>query len=163
MARSITFALAAALVFFSASLQAHRFHAGIVDVGYNEKTGSTEIVHTYMAHDVEALLSELYQRQFDLSRPEDEAILRKYVEKQFFIQAADKSRLPIHWVGLTVDVDNVVIYQEIEHTPLARAAVVHNEVLTDFIPDQVNTLNLKQAGAIRSFMFDRKTTELSVR
>ena len=163
MTKGFTFALAAALVFFSTAPHAHRFHAGIVDVGYNEKTGSTEIVHTYMAHDVEALLGELYQRQLDLSQPEDEAILRKYVEKQFFILAPDKSRLPVRWVGLSVDVDSVTIYQEIENTPLSKAALVHDEVLIDFIPDQVNTLNLKQAGAIRSFMFDRKTTDQSVR
>ena len=81
-------ALLCACVSISAS--AHRFHAGITDISYNERSGSTEVVHTYMAHDVEALLTALYQRQFDLSDPDDQAVLRKYVEKQFWL--ADRDR-----------------------------------------------------------------------
>jgi uncharacterized protein (DUF2267 family) len=53
--------------------QAHRFHMGITDISYNERTGSTEIVHTYMAHDLEALLTESVRRQFDLASRTDEA------------------------------------------------------------------------------------------
>jgi hypothetical protein len=61
-------------------LLAHNFHAGITDISYNERTGSLELVHTYMTHDVEALLTNLYQRQFDLSDPEDQAVFREYVK-----------------------------------------------------------------------------------
>src|SRR4051812_27646064 len=64
--------------------QAHNFHAGITDISYNARTGSTELVHTYMAHDVEGLLTNLYQRQFDLSQPDDQDVLRQYVERQFW-------------------------------------------------------------------------------
>jgi len=164
MARTrFTIALAAALVFSSTAPQAHQFHAGITDIGFNQKTGSTEIVHTYMTHDVEALLGELYQRQFDLSRPEDEAILRKYVEKQFFILGPDQRRLPIHWVGLEVNVDSVTIYQEIEDTPLSQAARIHQDVLSDFIADQANTINIKQGGAIRTLSFDHKSADQNLR
>jgi hypothetical protein len=140
---------------WAATVHAHRFHAGITDISFNEKTGSTEIVHTYMTHDVEALLSNLYQRQFDLSDPDDEAILRKYVEKQFYVLAQDKARLPVRWVGLSIDTQGVVIYQEITDTPLSRTSAIHDGVLIDFLPDQVNTINLKRGGEIRSFTFDR--------
>jgi hypothetical protein len=99
------------LALAGAAAPAHRFHAGITDISYNERTGSTEIVHTYMAHDVEALLTNLYQRQFDLSEPDDQAVLRKYVEKQFWLAPKDK-RLRLNWVGVTADADSVVIYQE---------------------------------------------------
>ncbi len=155
--------LAAALACACIAAQAHLFHIGITDVSFNAKTGSTEVVHTYMAHDVEALLANLYQRQFDLTQPEDEAILRKYVEKQFWVEAADKTRLPLRWVGLTVDAQSVVIYQEIENTPLSRAALIHDQVLVDFIAEQANTLNVQDKGIIRSLTFDRKKTDQAVR
>src|SRR4051812_42659252 len=129
---------------------AHRFHAGITDITFNERTGSTEIVHTYMAHDVEALLGEMYQRQFDLSQPEDEAVLRKYIEKRFYLLAKDKSRLPLRWLGITASADAVVIYQEAEKTPLATAAMIHDEVLSDFLPEQANTVNVTENGALRT-------------
>ena len=153
--------LLVALTLFSASLtaQAHRFHAGITDLSFNARTGSIEVVHTFMAHDVEALLANLYQRQFDLSQPEDEAVLRKYVEKQFHLLAADKSRLPLRWVGMQIDVERIVIYQEVENTAFERAATMRNEVLTDFLPDQTNTVNIKRASGIATLSFDRKAPE----
>ncbi|MDM5178115.1 hypothetical protein PO883_13030 [Massilia sp. DJPM01] len=138
---------------------AHRFHAGITDISFNQGTGSIEVVHTYMAHDVEALLANLYQRQFDLSDPQDEAVLRKYVEKQFYLLAPDKSRLPLRWVGVTSNVDTVVVYQEVEKTPLASAARVHDAVLSDFLPDQINTVNVNRGGATATLTFDRSKTE----
>jgi hypothetical protein len=163
MARGVRALLAAAIACCCMAAQAHLFHVGITDVSFNQKTGSTEFVHTYMTHDVEALLANLYQRQFDLSQPEDEEIFRKYVEKKFWVEAADKARLPLRWVGLSVDAQKVVIYQEIENTPLSKAASIHDEVLIDFIAEQSNTLNVQDKGMIRSLIFDRKKTDQAVR
>ena len=156
-------AMAAALGSVLLSAQAHNFHAGIADVSYNERTGSTEIVHTYMAHDVDALLTNMYQRQFDLSTPEDQDVLRKYVEQQFSLQDRDHHKLPLRWVGMTVDAQSVVIYQEASQTPLSKAASIRNEVLTDFLPDEVNTVNINEAGGVHTLTFDGKKTELPVR
>jgi hypothetical protein len=127
--------------------QAHRFHAGIADISFNPNTGSIEVVHTYMAHDIEALLANLYQRQFDLSDPQDEAVLRNYLERQFYLLDANRARLPLRWVGLSTNVENVVIYQEVEQTALAAAVRLHNEVLSDFLPDQLNRVNIGTRNA----------------
>lgn len=147
----------------AAPTQAHNFHAGITDISYNERTGSTEVVHTYMAHDVEALLTNTYQRQFDLSQPDDQDVLRKYVEKQFWLAGPDKRKLALRWVGVTVDAQSVVVYQEAEQTPLSKAALVHDEVMSDFLPDQVNTVNVNEGGNVRTLSFDGKTSEQPVR
>ena len=153
----------ALLLCVSTAASAHRFHFGMTDITYNERTGSTEIVHTYTAHDIEALLLNLYQRQFDLSDPEDQDVLRKYVERQFWIAAQDATRLPARWVGMTVDANSVVIYQEIEDTPLSRAATIRQGVLIDFLPEQVNTVNLNAGGAVRSLTFNRQALEQPAR
>jgi hypothetical protein len=153
-------ALLCACVCIGAS--AHRFHAGLTDISYNERTGSTEVVHTYMAHDVEALLAELYQRQFDLSDPDDQAVLRNYVEKQFWLADKDGRRLPLAWVGVTVDVDSVVVFQEAVRTPVVNVGTIHDAVLSDFLPDQQNTVNLTANGRLRTFGFSSSRTELAV-
>jgi hypothetical protein len=154
-------AVLAACVAIAAS--AHQFHAGITEVSFNERTGSIEVVHTYMTHDVESLLANLYQRQFDLGQPEDEAVFRKYVEKQFYLLGAGKARLPLRWVGLKVDTESVVVYQEVEHTPLAAISRIHHDVMSDFLADQANTVNIKQASGLRSLNFDAKHTEFDGR
>ena len=151
--------LAAALLCVSAAAGAHRFHTGITELAFNPRTGSTEIVHTYMAHDVEALLMNTYGRQFDLTDPEDQAVLRKYVETQFVLKGADKARLPVRWVGMTADSQSVVIYQELENAPLSKTAVVRQGVLIDFQSDQVNTVNFNNLGTIRSLTFSQSLLE----
>ncbi|MGX4643684.1 DUF6702 family protein [Massilia sp. SYSU DXS3249] len=163
MKRSFKTMIAAVLFCVSGAVAAHRFHAGIADISFNARTGSTEIVHTYMAHDIEALLANLYGRQFDLTDPEDQEVLRKYVEPRFWLEGQDKARLTLRWVGMTIDPTNVTIYQEIEQTPLWKAAAVRNAILVDFLPDQVNTVNLNEGNAVRTLTFDRTTTEQPTR
>lgn len=149
--------LAAALCGVAAGAAAHRFHAGIADIAFNHHTGSVEIVHTYMAHDIDALLATRAGRQVDLTQPEDEALLRQYVQERFFLLGADQARLPVKWVGIAVGVESVTIYQELEATPLARIAQVHDAVLMDFMPRQSNTVNVTRDGATVSLSFDEKT------
>lgn len=161
--RFIAQCAAAAVLAGACSLApAHNFHAGITDISYNERTGSTEVVHTYMAHDVEALLTNLYQRQFDLSDPDDQAVFRKYVEQQFWLADKGKRRLPLNWVGMTVDAQSVVVFQEVQQTPASKVEIIHDEVMIDFLPDQLNTVNLTVAGSIRTFGFSSNHPEFSV-
>lgn len=155
--------IAAALLCLGGAASAHRFHAGIADISFNARTGSTEIVHTYMAHDIEALLANLYGRQFDLTDPDDQEVLRKYVEPRFQLRGMDNAPLKLRWVGVTIDPSNVTIYQEIEQTPLWKASALRNAVLVDFLPDQVNTVNLNEGNAVRTLTFDRNTTEQPTR
>jgi hypothetical protein len=124
---------------------AHRFHVGIAEVSFNARTGSLEVVHTYMAHDVEALLATLHQRQFDMSTPADQALFRQYLERQFWINGAGK-RVPLKWLGMTADTENI-----------------HHAVLADFLPDQVNTVNIKDGATTRTLTFDRAHLERPLR
>lgn len=163
MKMSFKSAVAIALLCLGSAASAHRFHAGIADISFNVRTGSTEIVHTYMAHDIEALLANLYGRQFDLTDPEDQEVLRKYVEPRFWLQGQDKAPLKTRWVGVTIDPTNVTIYQEVEQTPVWKVGAVHNKVLVDFLPDQVNTVNLNDGNAVRTLTFDRHSAELPAR
>jgi len=66
-------------------------------------------------------------------------------------------------VGLTAGAENVVIYQEIENTPLANMASIHDEVLIDFLAEQTNTLNVNDNGNIKTLTFDRKKIDQGVR
>ncbi|WP_343729827.1 DUF6702 family protein [Duganella sp.] len=143
----------------SMTSHAHNFHMGIADISYNQRTGSTEIVHTYTAHDLATLLTNLYGRQFDLGRVDSEAPLRRYVEKQFTVADINGKRLPLQWVGVKVDADSVVIFQEIPATRLAKGSRIHNALLIDFLPSQKNTVNLQTDGTIKTLFFDQDSID----
>jgi hypothetical protein len=150
--------LASALICIGALAHAHRFHAGITDISMNPNTGSIEIIHTFMAHDVEALLENLYQRQFDLSDPEDIQIFQRYVEQQFILSSKEQ-RLPLKWVGLKIDPNSVIVFQEIEKQTLPEQMAIRQAVLTDFLVDQVNTVNITKNGSTQSLTFTRSKRE----
>ena len=153
--RRLRIVVAALLVMASNASSAHNFHMGIADISYNERTGSTEIVHTYTAHDLATLLTNLYGRQFDLGRADSEAPLRRYVEKQFTIADKDGKRLPLQWVGVKVDADSVVIFQELPGVRLTKGSRIHNALLVDFLPSQKNTVNLQTDGTTKTLLFDQ--------
>jgi len=151
--------LAAALLWCSTAAQAHNFHVGLTEISFNPRTGSTEVVHTYTAHDVEALLMNLYQRQFDLGLEEDQAVFRRYLEKQFRISVNGKP-VALQWVGMQANVDSINVFQEIEKTELPAGAVLMDGVLTDFLPQQVNNVNVSGPGRpAASIVFSRERRE----
>ena len=151
--------LAMALFCAGAPAFAHRFHIGLAEMAFNARTGSVEVVHTYMAHDIEPLLASLAGRNLELASPEAEALLRQYVEARFFLLDAGQARLPLKWVGISVNVESVVIYQELPGTTLAQVERVHDAVLTDLLPRQANTVNVHLDGQLKSLQFDATTVE----
>ncbi len=157
--RLLKMSLLSALIAISAMAHAHRFHAAITDISLNSNTGNTEIIHTLMAHDIEAILENLYQRQFDLSDPDDVQVFRKYFEKQFVISDVN-GVLPVKWVGLKVDPNSVIVFQEIEKRTLPTQIKIRQAVLTDFLSDQVNTLNLNRDGNVQTLTFTRSQREI---
>lgn len=132
-------AVAAAIA--SGAAAAHDYHMGLASIGYNAATGNTEIVHTYAAHDVEALLANLYGRRFDLGIDEDQQALRRYLDRRFVLTAAGR-RVPLQWVGVQAGADTVTVFQQIDKSIVPPGAVLKNGVLTDFLPAQVNTVNV---------------------
>ena len=144
MLRRLHRAIPALALLLATASHAHNYHMGMADIGYNAATGNAEIVHTYTAHDVEALLANLYGRHFDLGDEEDQQALRRYLDKRFVLTAGDR-RLPIEWVGVKADADTITVFQQVGNTALPAGTVLFDGVLTDFIATQVNTVNVGAA------------------
>jgi hypothetical protein len=134
-------AMLLALALCAGAAHGHNYHMGMADIGFNAATGHTEVIHTYTAHDIEALLANLYGRHFDLGLEEDQDVLRQYVEGRFTISAAGR-RLPLQWVGIKAAADTITIFQQIENSAVPPGAVITDGILTDFIPAQINTVNV---------------------
>jgi hypothetical protein len=54
------------------------------------------------------------------------------------------------------------VFQEVQQTPASKVEFIHDEVMIDFLPDQLNTVNLTVAGSIRTFGFNSNHPEFSV-
>lgn len=162
MNKAVKIGLVSTLIVWSVLAFAHRFHAGITDISFNRNTGNTEIVHTFMAHDVEGMLENRFQRQFDLSDPDDAFVFQQYMGKHFIVSDTQGKRLPLLWVGLKLDPNYVIVFQEIEKQTIPAHANIRLTVLTDFLSDQINTLNLNNASGIQTYLYSRDKQQISI-
>ena len=137
--------LMAALLWCSSAVHAHNYHVGLTEISFNRNSGNTEVVHSYTAHDVEALLMHLHQRHVDLGLEEDQALFRRYLEQQFRI-TADGKPIGLQWVGMLAKPDIIIVFQEIEKVALPPGVILFDAVLTDFLPQQVNNVNVSGLG-----------------
>lgn len=153
--------LATCLLALCGPAMAHGPHAGSVDIA-DDGQGNVEVIHVYQAHDLAAALENLYGRTPDLGDPIDAALLRKLVDSQFWLAGRDGRRLPLAWIDLDLDGDNLTLRQRIPATSAAQVETIHDGVLADFLPDQANTVNLFANGSARSFGFTAARRELSV-
>jgi hypothetical protein len=149
----------ALLLMASASAWAHRFHASLADVSFNQRTGSIEVVINLMAHDVEALLAQAGHANVDLSMPEGEALVRQYIEQRFQLLGRDGKPLPLAWVGTRVNADTLVVFQELEKADPDAVGRIRNKILIDLLPNQENSVNYKGS----TYTFDREKVEATVR
>ena len=85
-------------------------------------------------------------------------VFRKYFEKQFAMNDA-AGVLPLKWVGLKVDPNSVIVFQELEQRALPEQVSIRQAVLTDFLLDQVNTLNITKNGITQTHTFTRSKRE----
>jgi len=144
---------------FAPAARAHNYHMGLTDISFNPNTGNTEIVHTYTAHDIDALLAHVHQRQFDLGLKQDQAVFQRYLDRRFVLRGANGKPLVLKWVGMQADARNVTVYQEIEKTPLPRGALLFNGMLSDFLPTQINMVNIGNGSAVSTLTFTAKNAE----
>jgi hypothetical protein len=159
MRRIVTSILLAVSVFAGGEVAAHRFHASLADVSHNARTGNLEVVINLMAHDVEALLAQGGQANVDLGEAAGEALVRQYMQHRFQLLGKDGKALPLAWVGMKVNADTLVVYQELENSGPDAVARIRNSVLVDLLPNQENSVNFKGA----TYTFDREKVEASVR
>lgn len=132
-----------ALVWFPA--YAHNYHQSITAVEYNERTQSLELVHTLVAHDLEAALIRNQGKALDLGQADIEPILQGYVDEHVQLKTMDGGKQSIAWVGYEIEAQQVRIFQEIKDFT-QQPFNLSNTLLFDLHKNQRNTVNINMAG-----------------
>lgn len=154
--RTLLPAGALASLLFASTASAHTFFEGLVSVDVNPRSQHLEIVHSYTAHDLTALLMEQTQLAINLEHPEHEALLRDYIEQHFVLRANGK-KLALEWVGIRLTPQTIEIYQELSAPPPLGSIEVQNDVLRSALQQQINRVNFSQGACRGSLVFDRDT------
>ena len=138
------------------SASAHSYFAALTRIDYNARAGTLEVIHRLHHHDVAAFLTVQAGGEPATGTERDvaeiERLLKPYLTAAFALEA-DGRLLPLTWLGIDVDGEELTAYLE---APLARAPAVlaiTNRILVDAFPGQRNTVVVTVPGARASALF----------
>ncbi len=141
---------------------AHRFYAAFTQINLRADKQTMEVTHRLFTHDVEDMLRSKLGNSSSLTDAEIEPVIREFIESSFALFDARGNRLPLVWVGMEYEIDNVHIYQE---TPLSEnlpGITIINRLFMALFDDQKNTVNIEWNNEIRTLIFIKGDEQQSV-
>ncbi len=131
----------------------HPLHLSVCDIYLNEKTQSVEISQRIFADDLESALRPLLGEKTDLFKPQNpeqlSAAIGNYVMKNFRLGINNK-QANINYLGYELDEDVVWVYMEVPKVQKLNKISVRNTLFFEIFDDQLNLINVKKDGRIRS-------------
>lgn len=144
----------------SGNALAHKFHASIAQMDYNDKEGAVKVVIRFFTDDFETALSQHAKRPIKFSTPQalkeraNVAAVLGYVRERFELKSAKGLPVRFTWVGMEVQADMIWVYLEGKLAGGLAGAQVRNRVLHELFEDQVNLVNFKYDGKQTGTMFN---------
>lgn len=139
---------------------AHKFHASITQMDYNDKEQSVEVVIRFFIDDFEAAINQHAKRPLKFSTPQSlkakthtDAVLG-YVRERFELKGRTGAPVKFNWVGMELQSDMLYVYFEGKLAGGLAGAQVRNRVLHELYEDQVNIVNFKYDGKQSGTMFN---------
>ncbi|MDZ7638452.1 MAG: DUF6702 family protein [Bryobacterales bacterium] len=136
---------------------AHKFHFTSTMLDYNPAAKLYEITVRLFADDIEAVLTRMAGKPIEIDRsPQAESLCFRYLGEKLRLRGPDLKAIPLRWVGMEVKVANVYAYLEATAPSTGlRDLAVENTIFFDLLPDQVNTVILKDPvhGRPRDLLF----------
>ncbi len=143
----------------------HQLKAAITTVLFNERTQRIEVMHRFYSHDAEHALKLLSGADADIVDSNDDRLrFGVYVHERFELHG-DQGALPLTLRGVELDGDFLWVYAAAPMPdPLPASLTIAHGALRDVWPEQVNTVNVEQAGTVATLTFrgDRRRQRLEL-
>jgi len=139
-------------------LLGHSYFEGITDIETNTRKNRIEVVHRYTTHDLEILLSSKYHQKILADQANYKQYLQQYLSQKFSLSIGHKP-INLYWVGIENGITETVIYQMSSGLFPLLGVRVHNEILTDFFPEQLNRVNFKDSEVTGTLIFNQDTKQ----
>jgi len=135
----------------------HPFHVSVSEIFYNEKNESFEITMKVFTDDLENALRAYSKYDIYLDDNLDEKgiskWIREYLQLNFSLEVNGQKVEPL-FLGAEAEMDAVWCYLEVRDIRNIKSIHVHNSVLMELFPDQVNLVHVDYAGKIKSLQLN---------
>ncbi|MEP0212537.1 MAG: DUF6702 family protein [Cellulophaga sp.] len=126
----------------------HKYYVSVTSVKYSDKEHTLQITSRVFIDDFDELLKQRYDVKSNLAtkneNPLAEDYIKKYMKQKFHIYINGKE-VEVTYLGKEYDVDNVVMYLEVQNIKLEDLKTIEAEstVLTDIYEEQKNIVHFK--------------------
>lgn len=150
--------LAALALSTAIAIHPHTYHASMAQIDHRSAAGTLEIMIFLHGEDIERLMKQRAGARASLDKQKEaEKFLFAYLKETFLLRSGDGKPVPLKWVGLEVRTHFIVAYLEAPASGFP-AMTIDYRTLLDQLPDQSNTVMVKEDGAERrQIVFDRSS------
>lgn len=144
--------LVIAFLFFSFKAK-HPFYLSVSDLKYNAREKTMQAAVKLFTNDLEEALKKIYAKPVDLINGKDKQTINKlladYIQKHFVLKV-DSKAINFDLIGFEREEEAVWVYIEFKNCPPPKKVEIENSLLYDFIPSQINIVNLDVEGIKKS-------------
>lgn len=157
--------LAALLSLGATAALAHPFHVSLAEAEYNAKDRMLEVALRVHPSDLEEALRRQAGRRIVLEK-ETESVpqIQNWLRQSLVFKSSSGKVAEIRWVGQEVSVQEAWLYFEVPLPQGLENVEITNRIFFDLLPDQVNTINIRdgQRKLTRHFTRSRPRQQLTL-
>jgi len=144
-------------ILFLAMFFLHPFFVSITEIKQNQQNHTVEISCRMFSDDLEKALEKQYHVQLDIIKPKDKTqankLINDYVKKHLTIQA-DNKILNYSYIGYEIQEDGAWSYFEVKDINQIKQLKIHNNLLMEQHPEQINMMHVTVANQRKSTKVD---------
>jgi hypothetical protein len=151
--KKLFFFFSVLIVFFSFSKVKHPYHVGSVEINYNQKSKTFEIIGRFFLDDLENGLNNKYGKSLHFNDPKFKNQLNdalKNYSAEYFKLKTNNQFVDVHYVGYEEDHESVNIYLESERIDNPKKVEAAVSYLYNLFDDQINIVHIIVNGERKS-------------
>lgn len=151
--KRLLFLLIPLLFLFSFTAEVHPYHVGSVEMNYNSKSKTLEVVGRFFLDDLENALSSKYKKSYHFNNPQYKSALQEALKNysgEYLKIKADNQFLKTNFLGYEEDGEAVNIYLETEKIPQPKKVEAAVSFLYNEFDDQINIVHIIVNGIRKS-------------
>ena len=141
----LKYLLISTLIFSSPEKSIHPFYVTVTEIEHNANAQTLEISCKIFTDDFEHTLRKHYNGKIDLINPENQkstaAIVNDYIKKHLKINV-NGANAEMVFIGYEKKEEGIISYFEIEKIKTVKRVVVTNNLLYDYMPEQIGIIHL---------------------
>lgn len=140
----------------------HKYYLSSTDIVYKKEKKDLQIITKVFVDDFEELLRTRYDENIRLSLKEENGEVKKAIEDYLSNKLkikADGKQLDLHYLGKEYDLDQMVMYVEVENLEAFSEISIQNLVLTDLYDDQKNVVNVTVGDEVKNLLLSKDESQ----